>query len=828
MRIGCLQFSPQVGDVDRNLTRADRVLSRGNTEDLDLIVLPEMAFSGYNFKSLAEIHPSLEPTGAGISSLWARTTALKYNCHVAVGYPETTDISHKWPADPEYYNAAIVVGPDGENVAHYRKTHLYYTDQTWALEGNHGFYGDHITGLGQTAIGICMDINPYKFEAPWDKFEFAYHVLSSDANLVIVSMAWLTLEDQGVFNSLPSQEPDMSTLTYWAMRLEPVIRAETKDEIIVVFCNRCGAEGDTLYAGSSAVLGIKDGEVNVYGLLGRGEKKLLVVDTNQAPVAKLVMTGMGMKLMSSGSGPGESSAPQTNPSRSSPKPRGDDQRARAGSHEGARDRGSTPSRTKGANAMTEAVLGPQPSAFDSPRQALLRLAPFPSAQHNSPSQTPDGPRKKQTNPPVLTIPDTSSRSWRKTNDANPASTPLSAMVGTPTRKMVKDPSGSHSHSNSPRPASRVPGSAVVASSVGRHRDNVFSPQDSAIGRATPETAPRKSSRRSGDSNPSRHKEVGLKLNTVVPEKVLQGEDEAAWRARTLKDSPVARRPNSSVLTHWLETLPQVADLAPVPGTSPAQPRPPSTLTRGEETPSGSPICHACGQGVPAGSGAVDGSEVCKTEKKPSSKKAVSGNRGPRVEGESNPLHSSRDRGDVTPLPPNPSLKGAGVEWVPDPADENGGGRFQRAGLARVEEFKDEDALPVLQPHVFVAAPNPGGSKPRELNNEGVDEDVLVHISLQQKEVDGPNAGSLEKADKGNHVMDGSGDHKGETPLPEEISPQKDKSTTDIFTAQLPAKPEPNGVGDRDPLAPRTGIVPPPLRELQRVVAVSARPTSVAW
>lgn len=47
------------------------------------------------------------------------------------------------------------MGPDGENAAHYRKAQLYYTDETWALEGNKGFYGDHITGLGQTAAGIC-------------------------------------------------------------------------------------------------------------------------------------------------------------------------------------------------------------------------------------------------------------------------------------------------------------------------------------------------------------------------------------------------------------------------------------------------------------------------------------------------------------------------------------------------------------------------------------------------------------------------------------------------------------------------------------------------
>lgn len=49
MKIACLQLAPQVGDIDNNLNRADAVLSRANVEDLlglDLLVLPELAFSG--------------------------------------------------------------------------------------------------------------------------------------------------------------------------------------------------------------------------------------------------------------------------------------------------------------------------------------------------------------------------------------------------------------------------------------------------------------------------------------------------------------------------------------------------------------------------------------------------------------------------------------------------------------------------------------------------------------------------------------------------------------------------------------------------------------
>ncbi|KAL5353529.1 hypothetical protein ACLOAV_001566 [Pseudogymnoascus australis] len=296
MRIACLQFAPQLGDVDQNLNRADAVLSKANPKDIDLLVLPELAFSGYNFKSLKDISPYLEPTAAGITSLWARTTALKYDCVVTVGYPEKVDISPKWPASPEYYSSAITVNKEGETIANYRKSFLYYTDETWALEGPDGFYDGVIEGLGNFAMGICkwptksferMDLNPYKFEAPWSAWEFAYHILHRQANMVIISMAWVTREDARSYSRLP-KEPDMETLAYWVARLEPLIRGEDDGEVIVVLANRSGTEGDATYAGTSAVLGIQSGEVKLYGVLGRGERDLLVVDTSKRPQAKLV------------------------------------------------------------------------------------------------------------------------------------------------------------------------------------------------------------------------------------------------------------------------------------------------------------------------------------------------------------------------------------------------------------------------------------------------------------------------------------------------------------------------------------------------------------
>ncbi|KAG8416134.1 hypothetical protein J3459_013757 [Metarhizium acridum] len=413
MRIACLQFAPQVGDVDNNLNRADAILSRVDPEALDLLVLPELAFSGYNFKSLGDISQFLEPSVAGISSLWTRTTALKYDCTVITGYPEKVDPTFKWPTNPEYYNAAIIVNGEGETVANYRKTHLYYTDETWALEGPAGFFGERLDGLGRTAIGICMDLNPYKFEAPWDKFEFAQHVLDCGARLVVISMAWITNDDPRQFSRMP-QEPDMNTLLYWVSRLEPIIRAESTEEVIVVFANRTGMEGEVTYAGTSAVIGIKSGEVRVYGILGRGDKELLVVDTDAAPYAKLVYR------------PGED-----NPEGDAGEPEENDHRKDYENHRSQHPQGGRESEDpsssghQGSQGESDAAQGKNPSAKYSRNTLFNQPRSDPSMRHGlessdthtltAPSPTPHSVR------PRLAVSTNHPNSQRYLNGPSPAS-----------------------------------------------------------------------------------------------------------------------------------------------------------------------------------------------------------------------------------------------------------------------------------------------------------------------------------------------------------------------------------------------------------------------
>lgn len=246
---------------------------------------------GYNFPNLEAITPYLEPSSAGPSTAWAKRTAARLDCIVNVGYPEIT--SHD---PPQRYNTVVSVSPTGEIIATYRKTFLYYTDETWALEGDTGFYNGILGRLGQACMGICMDINPKRFEAPYEAYEFATHCVEARTPLVVLSMAWLTrLEPREITET--AAEPDLDTLSYWLGRFFPVIAAATEEEMVLVLANRCGIEPGSLagisqgvsedgeevvsYAGSSCVLRVKGGNVQIYDLLGKAEEKVLIVDMDE-------------------------------------------------------------------------------------------------------------------------------------------------------------------------------------------------------------------------------------------------------------------------------------------------------------------------------------------------------------------------------------------------------------------------------------------------------------------------------------------------------------------------------------------------------------------
>lgn len=177
-----------------------------------------------------------------------------------VGFPERSDEG--------CFNSVNIVSPSGEVIHTYRKHFLYTTDENWASEGPSfevvtlkvpikGYGGEEQIVDFRICPAICMDLNPYKFEAPFNAYELGNFARKNDVHAVICSMAWLKPrppEDEESQTDDEEEDKDVKAsvrqMEYWATRLRPLWG--TKSWLVI--CNRIGTEGDATYAGTSCVL----------------------------------------------------------------------------------------------------------------------------------------------------------------------------------------------------------------------------------------------------------------------------------------------------------------------------------------------------------------------------------------------------------------------------------------------------------------------------------------------------------------------------------------------------------------------------------------------
>ncbi|ETP24459.1 hypothetical protein F441_02539 [Phytophthora nicotianae CJ01A1] len=298
LKIAIVQYDSQLGQVERNmevsvgaafkaiasryvkltdplfdLQYVDKmVVSLSEEDKIDVLMLSEMAFTGYVFKSKADVAQVAEVAGQGPTFHWCQRQARRLHCMVTCGYVEKEG--------ELLYNSMLVVSPEGELVCNPRKTFLYETDKSWATAGN-GFCTWHCPWLNKTiSFGICMDINPDDFKAPFSAYEFGTHVVENKSDLVLFACAWNDFEDHDV-------EP-YRTLSYWAERLSPVITAlgtgeYTKPNCHFLCSNRIGSENGTFFVGASCVLSLKEPAVVAHA--GRRSEELLRVEVPDEEIA---------------------------------------------------------------------------------------------------------------------------------------------------------------------------------------------------------------------------------------------------------------------------------------------------------------------------------------------------------------------------------------------------------------------------------------------------------------------------------------------------------------------------------------------------------------
>ena len=170
MRVGYYQNNPEFGKVDDNL---DRIAAALRTAEADLLVLPELCASGYQFVSKDEVHELSEPVPDGRTTTRLLDLAKQTQMVIVAGLAERSGST--------YYNSAVAVGPRGL-IGCYRKTHLFFEETLLFSPGDTGF---QVWDTGQAKIGVMICFDWYYPEAARTLALKGADIICHPSNLVL-------------------------------------------------------------------------------------------------------------------------------------------------------------------------------------------------------------------------------------------------------------------------------------------------------------------------------------------------------------------------------------------------------------------------------------------------------------------------------------------------------------------------------------------------------------------------------------------------------------------------------------------------------------------
>lgn len=247
VRIAVAQYEPHVGELDGNLAQAFRWATAAATEGADLIVLPELASSGYVFSDADEAQRCAEDPDEGPTVRALRDVCAAHGCHVVAGLNERDgDCRH---------NSAVLVGPAGR-LATYRKLHLYYDEQSWFRAGDELPIVD--LPFGRVGIIICYDL---WFPEP------ARALALAGAEVIAVPTNWVASFKRTVWDDRGYCQGN-----YVAMA------TAAQNGVVMACADRIGVERAVTFIGASIIVGA-DGWP-VAGPASKADEELLIAEVD--------------------------------------------------------------------------------------------------------------------------------------------------------------------------------------------------------------------------------------------------------------------------------------------------------------------------------------------------------------------------------------------------------------------------------------------------------------------------------------------------------------------------------------------------------------------
>lgn len=244
MKIGFIQFSPVLGDLDANLLKIRHLLAEA--PPADLLVLPELCSTGYNFKSPRQARDLSEEISSSRFIRMLEEAGADKGFHVVAGMNERDGDS--------LFNTSVLVGPKGY-IGKYRKLHLFMNEKDIFTPGD---LEPTVFDIGICKLGmlICFD---WIFPEIWRALALkGADLICHPSNLVLPGFCQRAIPVHALIN-----------------------------RFYVITANRIGTEGDLTFTGLSI---IADPKGNVMAQASSDREEIGMAEMDVAMARDKMMT----------------------------------------------------------------------------------------------------------------------------------------------------------------------------------------------------------------------------------------------------------------------------------------------------------------------------------------------------------------------------------------------------------------------------------------------------------------------------------------------------------------------------------------------------------
>lgn len=207
LKVGVCQMKPEFGNVKENVRKATELIS---SVDAELVVLPELFNTGYQFISMDEVKELSEPVPDGYTCQEMISISEKKNIYLVFGISERFQ--------DRFFNSAVITGPQGF-IGVYRKSHLFLDEKDFFTPGDTGF---RVFELPKCRVGIMICFDWWFPESARTLALMGADIICHPANLVLpqCQMAMITRSLENAVYTVTSnrigteQRGDKKPLTY--------------------------------------------------------------------------------------------------------------------------------------------------------------------------------------------------------------------------------------------------------------------------------------------------------------------------------------------------------------------------------------------------------------------------------------------------------------------------------------------------------------------------------------------------------------------------------------------------------------------------------------